>query len=48
MFDRIGNLIASGPEFAKPIKFEQFVMRQFYKIIQSYLKKKFFNITTKN
>ena len=44
MFDRIGNLIASGPEFAKPIKLEQFVMRQFYKIIQSYLKNKFFNI----
>ena len=39
LYDRIGNLVSSGPEFTQPSKFEQFVIRQFYKLISSKLKK---------
>ena len=39
MFDRIGNLISSGPEFTQPSKLEQFILRQIFKLIRSDLKK---------
>jgi len=38
LFDRIGNLISSGPEFTKSSKFEQFVIRQFFKFSSRKLK----------
>jgi len=38
LFDRIGNLISSGPEYTQSSKFEQFVIRQFFKFISSKLK----------
>ena len=38
LFDRIGNLISSGPEFTQPSKFEQFILRQIYKFINVRLK----------
>jgi len=39
LFDRIGNLISSGPEFTEPQKFEQFILRQAFKLIQNNLRK---------
>ena len=38
LYDRIGNLVSSGPEFTQPSNFEQFVIRQFFKLISSKLK----------
>lgn len=38
LFDRIGNLISSGPEFTESSKFEQFVIRQFFKFSSKKLK----------
>jgi len=38
LFDRIGNLISSGPEFTESSKFEKFVIRQFFKLSSRKLK----------
>ena len=38
LFDRIGNLISSGPEFTESSKFEQFIIRQFFKLSSRKLK----------
>lgn len=45
LFDRIGNLISSGPEFTQSSKFEQFVIRQFFKLISSKLRNNLVKIT---
>jgi len=47
LFDRIGNLISSGPEFTQSSKFEQFIIRQFFKLISSKLKHNLAKITDK-
>lgn len=39
MFDRIGNLISSGPEFTQPSKLEQFILRQIFKLVRPDLKR---------
>jgi len=46
LFDRIGNLISSGPEFTESSKFEQFVIRQFFKLSSRKLKNTIEKIVT--
>jgi len=44
LFDRLGNLISSGPKNTEKIPFESFVLRQIFKINTSKIQKKFFSI----
>ena len=46
LFDRIGNLISSGPEFTESSKFEQFIIRQFFKLSSRKLKNTIEKIVT--
>jgi len=42
LFNRLGNLISSGPKNTKKIPFESFLLRQIFKLFTVKIKKKFF------
>ena len=46
LFDRLGNLISSGPKNTEKIPFESFLLRQILKIHTSKIQKKFLSLVT--